>query len=387
MADEFISVPIEYDESALYQTAVQTIQSVYPNWTPRSGSLVDMVLRVTAAMAAIGAENAASVIPDIFQYFGKLAKVPPIRARPAMATVRFTVQDAAGGYVIEGGTPVGLKTSTMEDAIGFTTGSDLTIAVGATTGEIGVIATEAGADANNLDTIIRADSYPFIIGVELLAPSSNGLDEELTEDYLNRLSLELETWTKTPIIESNFAVLAPSLPGIYRAAAWENYNPADDTTGNEKYVTVCPIDVNGAAVSVELKNALQNLLLGLRETNFICPVIDPTPNVIDVSYLATVDPSFDIPSVEAAVQTALAELLNPARWGMPARRSVVPVWKNTKTVTINQVIQTIQAALGGNDSSNVRIGPHGGTLLATDHVMTGAFPLASLGDVTATVTY
>ena len=107
MPDEFIDVPIEFDENLLYGQAVSRIQETFPEWSPRPGTLVDLVLRTCATMAAPGAEVASNVPSNIFRAFGSLAGQPPLDAVSAEATVTFTAVDNKG-YTVPALTPVGM---------------------------------------------------------------------------------------------------------------------------------------------------------------------------------------------------------------------------------------------------------------------------------------
>lgn len=382
MADKFITVPIVTDETQLYQIGVNRVRDTYPDWTPAKGSLVDLLFRTSASFAAIAAENASSVLPDIFRYFGALAQIQPFDAASAVATVRVTVQDNLG-YTIPAQTPVGLKAGDTAP-IGFVTQSDLIIPNGQTTGDVNVVAIEPGAAGNDLDTIERIDGLSYVTDISVTVPSSNGADAELTVDFIDRLSRELETWTTTPITEANFAVVAQKVQGVYRCAAWANLNPADSTTDNEKYVALCPIDVSGNALSGTIKAALAAFIESLREVNFVAPATDPDRVPVDVTYTAHVLPPLDAPTAEADIAGALGAFIDPSVWGMPTNQNrPIPIWNNIRWLYLNQVIQQIQNVPGVVRAVGVQIG---NPVAAADYDMTAhLFPLPYIRTITPTI--
>lgn len=385
MADEYIDVPIEFDETAIYESGVARIQSYFPNWSPKRGSMIDLVLRTCAGFAAVGAEVASDVPSSIFAAFGELAHEPPIPAQAATVLSHWTMKDNAG-YKIDANTPVGLSSAGNPDTIGFWTLDEAVVPAGSTTVDITLVAVEPGSNGSGLDTVVRVDSLGFVINITLPAgPSSGGTDAELTDVFLSRLSQEFETLTDTPVLARDFALLAKKIPPIYRCAYWDNYNPADGTSNNEKMVALSPIDAAGAAVSAPIKTALKNLLESMRLNNFVVNVVDPTYHTVDGAASVHLDGTVASGIVDAALQSAWTGYINPATWGTPQPSGGErPVWINQRVLRLNKVIQQLENVIGVEYAEPVTIGPSGGPLVAADYNLTGAFPLPQAGVLTIT---
>lgn len=357
MPDEYIDAPIEFDEVTLYQRGITRIQEYYPNWTPKPASMIDILLRTCGEMAAVGAEVASDVPFSIFRAFGPLAHVPPIDATAATAVATFTAQDA-NGYDIPQGTPVGLIVSGVTmDPVGFETAADAVIPVGSMTVNATIVATIPGANTTGLNSVVRADSLGYITTITLQGATVGGNDAELDPDFVNRLSSDFETWTTTPIRGPDFARKARDIIGVYRCAYWENYNPADGTTTNDKYVALCPIDINGNAVSAGVQTQVANYIQGLREVNFVAPVVSPSYSPIDVTAVLHVsDASLEAQAISDA-NGALQAFLFAGNWGAPQTGvGQAPVWNNTPAVRLSRVVTVLENVNNVNYADGVLIG-------------------------------
>jgi hypothetical protein len=386
MADEYIDAPVEFDENALYNTGIARIQEYFPNWSPKANGFIDLVLRGVASMAAVDAEVASTVPFSIFRAFGPLAHNLPIDATAAIAQTVWTVIDDQGGYQIPSGTPVGLTLSTVQiEPVGFETVGDVVVPAGQQTIAITVVATIPGGNGSSLDTIIRADSLAFVTSVTLNGPSQGGSDAELDDAFVDRLSSDFELWTTTPIRGPDFAKKARDIAGVYRCAYWENYNPADQTTDNDKFVTLCPIDINGADVSSATQQAVQTYIESLREVNFVCPVVDSSRSVIAVNArLHVSDPNMQADAI-ALAGTTLQSFFSPSTWGVPTTGTgQYPVWNNEPVVRISRVTTVLEDVTNVNYADQVQIGFQGQAMGSVDLTMPGAFPLPSAGTLNIT---
>lgn len=357
MPDEYIDAPIEFDEVALYQRGIARIQSYFPNWTPKQGSMIDLLLRTGGEFAAIGAEVASTVTTDVFRTFGQLAGNPPVDASPATVTATFTAQDT-NGYDVPSGTPVGLVVDGVTmDPVGFETLGDATIPNGSQTINILLQATIPGANTSGLNSVVRADTLGYITAITLQGASQGGTDAELTPDYLNRLSSDFQDWTTTPIRGNEYARKARDIQGIYRCAYWENYNPADGTVNNDKYVALCPIDINGADIGDALRQSLVTYLGGLREVNFVPVVVSPLYSSIDVTgRLHLPNPSLQAQAITDAL-AALNTALFPGNWGIPQTGAgQAPQWINSPVIRISKITSILDQINNVDYADQVEIG-------------------------------
>ena len=388
MPDEYIEVPVEYDETALYNMAVARIQETFPEWTPKKPSMIDIILGACASMAAVGAEVASNVPSNIFRAFGPMAGAPPLDAVSATVMLRFNAIDT-NGYTVDAQTPVELSSTTSTEGVGFWTLNDADIPAGQTYVDTLAVAVIPGANGSDLFTVTRIDSLAFINNISLSptnTASQGGQDAELDDAFDDRLSQEFETWSETPILGSDFALLARKINGVWRCGYIDNYNPADHTYNNDKMVALCPIDINGNAVSSTMQQEVQALMQSLRELNFVCNVLTPTVSVIDISYTGHVTDPTTAALAQGEVQAALATYLNQASWGIQKTQTgEVPVWENDPNIRYSKVMTTIESVQSLAWAEQMKMAIHGNTLGVADIVMPGAFALPNLGTVTATM--
>jgi hypothetical protein len=386
--NEYIEVPVEFDETALYNMAVARIQETFPEWVPKPASTIDIVLRAGATMAAAGAEVASDVPANIFRAFGDLAGIPSLDAISATVVLTFNAIDT-NGYTIPVQTPVGMTSPSITEIIGFWSLNSIDIPAGSASVDVLCVAVIPGSNGNNLFQVIRTDSLSFISSIAMSPTntvSEGGQDAELDDAFDNRLAQEFETWTETPILGKNFAVLSRKVNGVYRCGYIDNYNPVDQTTDNDKMVALCPIDADGNDVSASLQQEVAALMESWREMNFICNVMGATRSLIDVTYTGHVNDPTDIAQATSDVQAALAAYLNQASWGVQQTQTgEVPVWENDSTVRYSKIMTTIESVPTLNWAELVTFGIQGGAMGTTDIVMPGAFTLPNLGNVIANV--
>lgn len=237
----YIELPLETDPDTFVQDAFDYIQSVFPDWQPNDANLEVVVLAVVAQMAAEARDVASDVPASIFQYFGETI-MQVARTEPSRATVNstWTMIDNAG-YTIEAGTLVGIP-RTGDELVAFEVVSDVVVAPGSTaTAADGVtlVALEPGADANNLTGAVQLiDTLDYVVNVVLAAAGTGGgADGETTDEYLDRLTEEMQLLSPRPVRALEFATLARRIAGVDRATAIDNYNAFNNLlTANQSSV-------------------------------------------------------------------------------------------------------------------------------------------------------
>jgi len=377
MPDEYINIPVEFDETALYNTAVSTVQSAFPEWSPIRGSLVDIILRSCAAMAAVAAEVASNVPFNIFKAFLNWAGEASQPAVSAEVVLRFTASDDVG-HTIPALTPVGLISDSVTEAVAFQTGVAVDIPATYTYVDTVCTAILPGAAGNNLNTVQRADSLTFIDDISV-APSNtashSGMDAETDDAFVNRGAQELETWSKTPILGRDFALLSREIPGVFRCAWIDNYDYPTSTADVERVVTLCPIDANGEEMTPEVRDDIAALMESMRELNFICYVVAPDANGITITADVHCQDPTALSSAESQVEDSLNQFLSPATWGTPTtgRGQLVPLWMNQPWVRFSRVMKAIEDVVDVDFVENLTINAQ-----PQDYQMTGVFPLPSL---------
>ena len=161
-----------------------------------------------------------------------------------------------------------------------------------------------------------------------------------------------------------------------------------DITGVERYVAVCGIDQNGAALSDTISDALYAYLQGKREVNFEVGELLPTISGIDISVTCDAVHGANTTTVQTAIIAALNNFLNPATWG--GGLNTPPTWLSSANVVrffdVANVIKTVPGVLYIGDSGLLTC-IHGGTPAELDVTLPGRAPLpsAALGVLSVTV--
>jgi hypothetical protein len=384
---EYLDIEFESDPDALAQEAFDFLQAQIPNWQPAEGNLDVWMIRATARIAAEVQDIASSVPTTIFRYAGaNLFSLPPIDALPALGQTTWVMADNAG-YTIPAGTLVGIRIS-GDELIPFQTVNDVIILAGATTtaaGEVQISAVTPGAAGTGLTgTLELIDSLANVSTITLIAPTTGGIDAESDEEYLNRLTIELQLLTPRPIVPSDFSALALSVPGVHRALTLDGYDPNTGTFDNERMISIALLDTNGEDVSADIQLAVFNLLDTSREVNFVINVLDPTYTTVDVTFSVKTEPGWtDVADVASRVAIAIEDFLNPANWGLPSTGDIIQ-WIPEDTVRYLNLGEIINQVEGVQYIVSLEIGLNGGAQTATDQVLSGAAPLPTPGVINGT---
>lgn len=382
--DAYISYPIETDPQVLAQQAFEYLAEQMPGWVPAPGNLESWIIEASARMVAEAQAVASDVPRSILRYVGaNLYNLPPVDAAAATVTSTWTMVDDAG-YTVPEGTIVGLRAA-GDVLVGFATTEPATVPPGDTAtgaGAVTLVAVEAGAAGSGLSGAPELiDALAFVSSVAIVGATTGGADAESDDDYLDRLSRELELMTPTPILPGEFAVLARRIPGVERSVALDGYDPGDESTDNERMVTVFPIDALGEPVSGGTKTAIAALLESMREVTFVVHVADPDYVTIDVAYAAICYQGFDPDDVEARIDTALTDYLRPGNWGRLEFGDVVgPDWVNEPVVRFLEIASVIDRVDGVRYVDTLTI--EGGT---SDVTLSGAVGLPRPGTISGSV--
>lgn len=385
----YIDVQVETDPEQLAQEALEYLAEVIPGFDPAEGNLEQWLVRAQARIAAEVRDLAADVPAAIFRKFGAdLLNLPPNEAAPAAITSTWAMNDTAG-YTIPAGTVVSID-ATGDVALPFQTVVDVTVAPGALTTAAGAVlleqvldtdAGEGGASGNGLTgPATLVDVLDFVNGITLVGSTTGGADAEEDDAYLNRLRRKLQLLSPRPILPDDFAVLAQDVAGVWRAVAIDLYDPANPSVQTPRAVSVAAVDVNGAAVSVAVKDAVKAYLEQRREANFRVFTIDPTYTTVNVAVTVTAKPGAVLSEVDAAVEAALASYLSPATWGIPADGDARD-WVNVPAVYYLEVATVVNNVEGVDRITALTL--NGGT---ADVALAGKAPLPQVGTVAATVT-
>jgi hypothetical protein len=385
----YIDIPIETDPQDILDDVYTFLQAQIPGWTPAAGNL-DVWLAMSLSAAAAETRDVASAVPtSIFRYFGAtIIGLQPIDAAPSTTTTNWTMIDNAG-YTIPAGTQVAIAAS-GSTLVPFVTLNDTVIASGSTTASgVTIQSVNTGAATAGLGAVSGPvqllDPLSYVSSITQVSVTTGGVDAEADSDYLNRLATYLQLLTPRPILPNDFATLCrTNIPGVFRAVGVDGYDATSNTYNNARTVSVAAIDQNGTPVGSATKASMLSMLQAMREVNFVVYVIDPSVNLIDVTYTAKSLVGYDPTALLASINTAIANYLNPVTWGTTTSDSTV--WLQNTVVRYNKMIQAIENVAGVDYLVSMTIGIHGGSMGTTDITLTGVAPLANDNTLTGTIT-
>jgi hypothetical protein len=312
--------------------------------------LIQWMLAAVGRMAAEIAVLAGDVPDEIFQTFGqKVLGIDPYVETSATGTVEFTLSDD-DGHTIEAGAQIDI------DGVGFQTTTDLVVAPGDTTGQVGVVAVIAGSDGSNLtgaDVTLISPTYIWVDSVTVVGATGNGTDGEDPSAYLDRLADELPALSPKAILIQDYAAIARADEEVARALAIDNLIPPSTTA--EGAVTVAVLGAGGGLVSGGGKTRVEAALEAGRVLNIDVHVIDPTVTPIDVIWAGVARDGFDPATVEAEGNAALAALLSAARWGIPPG-GLDTEWTDEATLTRFDLIGELYKVNGLRHVTSVTLG-------------------------------
>jgi hypothetical protein len=318
----YVRIPNPQSDDEIATTALDYVQAIFPRWVPRQGELAVRLIEAVARVLSILWQLVSTVEDAIFRSFGPLVGIDPLDATSATSASTWTLADT-DGHTIPAGTQVGIRVN-ADTLVPFVTVSDVTVLPGDSAtdaGEVLISAVTPGAAASGLGGIGVAleliDPLAWVDTAVLTAATTGGVDAEADDDYMDRLVGEYQLLTRTPILPNDFVNASRRIAGVDRALALDLYNPADDTFGNERMVTVVPIDASGQPLSSGVKTALDASLQATREVNFVVNIMDATYTTIDVATSFSVYAGYSGSEVAARVVAALASYLSPANWGKP----------------------------------------------------------------------
>ena len=356
-------------QAAMLQIALTALQAQFPGYVPSAADLEWVMAQIIASWAADAAQLCTQGATEIFEQFGtQLLQLPVETGTPAQTSVTVTAVDGSG-YTLPTYTQINLTLSGVQ--VGFQTAQQLTIAPGQTTGTVAVIAVASGTAFNGAGNPASPISQiNWILGISASASASNGVDQEDPDAYLQRLVNTLQLLAPRPITASDYATLAVNFTPasdtdqeeVGRATAIDGYDPAlgtivngvpyltsavggaGNTYGNEREVTICITDSFGNPLNDDTAAAVGAYLSSLREVNFVVNVVSPNYTAIYVTVTVGATAGYAPAVVQANVQAAILNYLNPTAFGLP--QGAISGWNNTQTIYISRVESAIQLTQG-----------------------------------------
>lgn len=416
MSNEIIQPPITPNGEQLVQIAIERLRETYPNWNPNPAS---PEYRMFLALAEIIAELlilAFDVPEAIIRFVGAIVyQEPLVAATFAEGLVNVVAKDTLG-HAIPAGTQV-IITPTSEGLppLGFEffheaqilPGTDELLGSGGSavgSGSLGLIrALEPGPESNITGATETAFDEPpaWVESIEVIKNPSGGSAEETLEAYTRRIIELARLIAPRPILPEDFANFVRLLTtkeivgrtlaidllelkhvtvgGVERTKVNAEGEGEVEAEGVERCVAVIATDQEGNSLNTAAREEAEDKLKANREATFKSYVAGPTHNSINVTVKGTFLKGYQKAAVQAGVEEALKNLLNPRTWGSPATGDTTS-WINEKVLRYQKVVAALENVAGFGHYTELKV--NGGT---ADVVMTGIAPLPKTGTLSITL--
>ena len=210
----------------IYDDSVEYAQTSLPEFVPRVGTIENALLEAVSYTAG-NLISEINRLPDgLMEGILKLMGFDRIEATPSLASVEIELSINTGATIAAGT----VFSYDVYDSVGaltqflYATNTDLTIANGATTGNVEVTASDSSVypDITIPSSLTVISSTPFILNAELTALSSLGTNAETDTEYLTRGAIflgSLSSAITTASQLSNF--IAVNYPTISRFKVYD----------------------------------------------------------------------------------------------------------------------------------------------------------------------
>ena len=355
----YIAPDVELDQAAIAQAIFSSLMAKVPGWLPHDGNLDTWLIESVSEVGAEVRSLAVDVPTSIFSTYGtRILNVPPRLAMSATGLATFTAVDDAG-YTLDTGSTFALARS-GNDLVAYQTLQPADIPLGATVvTDVPFTAVETGYDGNGLSGDGQMlDALRWVSTVTVPVQTHGGQDAERPEDYVDRLANLFPAVALRPILPLDFAILTLQLiPGVGRAVAMNLYDPALDTWDNVRTVTVMVAKPDGTVCDQPTKDEIEAMLEALREINWVCHVIDPVYEPVDVDFDVVAFVGQDdtavhdecVAQVEAFLQPynyRLGEMSPAIAGGEVVNPPVAGALPRQQMIYVNELIALLDRSLG-----------------------------------------
>lgn len=389
----YIAPDVETDQAAIAQQVFASLMAKVPGWIAHDGNLDTWLIEAFSEAGAEVRSLAVDVPTSIFSTYGtRILNIPPRIAMSATGLATFIAVDDMG-YTVDTGATFALARS-GNDLVAYQTLQQAVIPPGSNTvTDVPFSAVETGYNGNGLAGDGQMlDALRWVSSVTVPVETSNGQDAERPEDYVDRLANLFPAVALRPILPLDFAILTLNLiPDVGRAVAMNLYDPALDTWDNVRTVTVMVTKADGTVCSTPTKQEIELMLEALREINWVCHVIDPVYEPIDVTFDVVAFVGQDDAAVLASATADVTEYLQPYNYrlgemspaiagGEVINPPMVGEIPRRQVIYINELIALLDRSLGVDRVVDVTINGS-----PADFTLTSPYSLPSPGTVTGTV--
>jgi len=320
---EYVDLTIyDIDAFQVYDDAIEYARIAVPEFAPRAGTLEEAIMQAISYNTALLSSQINRLPDGLMEGMLRVVGLERREATFATGTVVFEVFDD-NGVTIPLGTIVSYEI-TDDDVVSsflFETVSDLVIPEGFTTGEVNVVALNAGKYPALLagQILELVSPAPSVVSVELVSATTVGSETETDRDYFNRAaqyfaSLSGALTTKTQIynyIKANYPNIGAL--GVFDLTNAEGSLSFDDPS-EPGYVTIVATGLNGEEFDANIYDSLTNDIRSKSVAGLNITAIPVTNVPLLVNVTVVLANGFNGVEVRQAVDDYLTEKLSVSKY-------------------------------------------------------------------------
>lgn len=358
-------------DQEIVETGLAAIRLNLPGVTLREGS-TEVVTVEAVALETAEAIVAVNRLPGaVVAAILLLVGVDRDYGAAPIASATFTLGDTLG-HTIPGGTRLYLVLDNNATVAFLVEPPGLVIPPGSDTGTVSIIADTNTSAANGAaagTALLPADPLPFIESVKLAAPVADGRDPESDDEWRDRGVARMSRLTDALVLPRHFEAAALERAEVERAVVIDLYDPdeAGDPGDHPGHLTVAVLGENGATLSAEAKDAIEQALEASAVAILDVHIADVTVDVVNVAVQVHALSGYAQPAVTGAVQEAVRTYIDPLTWTWGA------------VIRLNELIALTDRVDGVDYVNAVTIDG-----VAANYTVSGAATLPKAGTVTVT---
>ena len=345
----------------LYDDSVTYAQTAMPEFDPRIGTIEDALLQSMSFVGAVLATGINRLPNGLMEGILRLLGFTRNEATFATGSVLITTSVNTGA-TIPSGTVVtyDVVDGDIVTSYPFATDTDLIIPSGSDSGTVAVTATTAGKYPSLLDgqALTLVSQVQYVLATELTADIDVGADTETQTAYFNRASQYLASLNTTLATASQMSnYISSNYVSVPIAKVYDLVNSSDmlfATTDAPGYVTVATCNIDGDALTTEVKNELEADLQDRCVAGLIIDVVDILNFDVQVNISVAVLDGYTPSTVSTEIATVINSYLNFAGWDfgetvnkniLIAKASQIPGVKYVSSLSLAIVGSTTYAEL------------------------------------------
>lgn len=355
----------------IVSTAIAATQLNIPGWVPREGNTEVVIFEGVALEVSEGVATVNRVPGAVVQAILLLAGVDRDFGAAPIASATFTAGDTLG-HTIPAGTRLYLPLDDGSTVVFLVETPGLDIPAGSSIGTVSIIGDIFTAKANGIAagaSLLLADPVPYIESAVLASAVADGRNRESDNEWRDRGVARLSRLSDALVLPRHFEAAALERPEVERALAIDLYDPSQVGSPGDHagHITVAVLGENGAALSTEAKDAIEQALEATAVAVLDVHVVDVVINTVPFAIQVHLKSGFSSGAVITSVQDAVAAYVDPLTWQ----------WGSV--IRLNEMIALADRVDGVDYVGTVTING-----VAANYTLTGASTLPKAGTVTVT---